>query len=223
VNASNLRPGATPNIQISAPSANPDSLRAFIGTGERLARAGRYREALNAFKRVLKLKPKDRLMMNDLAIVTADLGDSSLRRNEFGIAEQAYKIVLQAWNNDAKIHSKLGDAHNHLKQYDRAIKEYTDAINLGMNTVDIYCRLGNAYYRAGKYNDARLVYLIAIEIDERFKPAYIGIGRAYLKLNQKDAARKIQQKLQSLDRELAKELFEEIENYKKGRPARAAL
>jgi serine/threonine protein kinase/Flp pilus assembly protein TadD len=212
-----------PDIQTSASSANRDSLKALIESGERFAKAGRYREALNAFKKVLKLKPKDPLTMNDLAIVATDLGDSSLRRSEFGIAGQAYRIALQAWNNDAKIHSKLGDAQSSLKQYDRAIKQYTDAIHLGMNTADNYCRLGNAYYRTGKYNDARLVYLIAIEIDERHKQTYIGLGRTYLKLNQKDAARKIQQKLQSLDRELAKELFEEIENYKKGRPVRTAL
>ncbi len=212
-----------PDIQTSASSINPDSMKAFIESGERLAKAGRYQAALNAFKKALKFKPGDSLTMNDLAIVTTDLGDLSLRRNEFAIAEEAYKIALQAWNNDAKIHSKLGDAQSSLKQYNRAIKQYTDAINLGMNTVDIYCRLGDAYYRTGKYNDARLVYLIAIEIDERYKQAYTGLGRTYLKLNQKDAARKIQQKLQSLDRELAKELFEEIENYKKGRPARAAL
>ncbi|MGH9851286.1 MAG: protein kinase domain-containing protein, partial [Blastocatellia bacterium] len=212
-----------PAIRTSASSINPDLPKEFIKNGERLAKDGRYREALNSFKRALKLIPEDPLTMNDLAIVATDLGDSSLRRNEFGIAEQAYKIALQAWNNDAKIHSKLGDAHSSLKQYDRAIKQYTDAINLGMNTVDIYHRLGNAYYRTGKYNDARLVYLIAIEIDERHKQAYIGLGRTYLKLNQKDAARKIQQKLQSLDRELAKELFQEIENHKKGRPVRTAL
>ncbi len=212
-----------PDIQTSASSINPDLPKEFIKNGERLVKAGRYQEALNSFKKVLKLKPKDPLTMNDLAIVTADLGDLSLRRNEFGIAGQAYQITLQAWNNDAKIHSKLGDAHSSLKQYDRAIKQYTDAINLGMNTVDNYCRLGDAYYRTGKYNDARLVYLIAVQIDEQYKQAYIGLGRTYLKLNQKDAARKIQQKLQSLDRELAKELFEEIENYKKGRPVRTAL
>jgi len=212
-----------PDIPAFASSANPDLLKAAIETGERLAKSGRYQEALNAFKKALKFKPGDSLIMNDLAIVSADLGDLSLRRSEFGIAEQAYKIALQAWNKDAKIHSKLGDAQSSLRQYDRAIKQYTDAINLGMNTVDIYCRLGNAYYRTGKYNDARLVYLIAVQIDEQYKQAYIGLGRAYLKLNQKDAARKIQQKLQSLDRELAKELFEEIENYKKGRPVRTAL
>jgi serine/threonine protein kinase/Flp pilus assembly protein TadD len=222
-NTSSRRPKPAPGIQTSASSANPDSLKEFIGAGERLARAGRYQEALNAFEKVLKLRPKDQLTMNDLAIFSADLGDLSFRRNEFGIAGQAYKIALQAWNNDAKIHRKLGDAHSSLKQFDRAIKEYTNAISLGMNTVDVYCRLGDAYYRAGKYNDARLVYLIALEIDERHKQAYIGLGRAYLKLNQKDAARKIQQKLQSLDRELAKELSEEIENHKKGRPGRTAL
>jgi superkiller protein 3 len=221
--ASSRSPKPAPGIQSSITSVNPDSLKEFIGTGERLARAGRYQEALKAFERVLKLKPKDQLTMNDLAIVTADLGDLSLKRNEFGIAERAYKIALQIWNNDAKIHSKLGDAHSGLKRYDRAIKEYTDAISLGMNTADIYLRLGNACYRAGKYNDARLVYLMAIEIDERHKQAYLGLGRAYLKLNQKDAARKIQQKLQSLDRELAKELSEEIEHHKKGRLGREAL
>jgi serine/threonine protein kinase/Tfp pilus assembly protein PilF len=221
-NASSRRPKPAPGIQSSVTSVNPDLLKEFIGTGGRLAKAGRYQEALNAFERVLKLKPKDQLTMNDLAIVTADLGDLSLKRNEFGIAERAYKIALQVWNNDATIHSKLGDAHSGLKRYDRAIKEYTDAISLGMNTADVYLRLGGACYRAGKYNDARLVYLMAIEIDERHKQAYLGLGRTYLKLNQKDAARKIQQKLQSLDRELAKELSEEIENHKKGRPVRTA-
>jgi len=208
---------------IKSNSANPDLPRVFIKNGERLAKAGRYQEALNSFKRALKLKPVDHLTMNDLAIVATDLGDLSLRRNEFTIAQQAYKIALQVWNNDAKIHSKLGDTHSNLKQYDRAIKEYTDAINLGMATADMHCRLGDAYYRAGKYDAARLLYLIAIENDERHKPAYIGLGRTYLKLNRKDAARKIQQKLQSLDRELAKELFQEIENHKKGRPVRTAL
>ena len=192
---------AASDTQTSATSVNPDSPKVFIENGERLAKAGRHGEALNSFKRALKLKPEDPFMRNDLAIVAADLGDSSLRRNEFGIAEQAYKIALQFWNNDAKIHSKLGDTHNDLKQYDRAIKEYTDAITLGMNTVEIYCRLGDVYYRIGKYADARLLYLIAIETDERYKQAYIGLGQTYLKLNQKDAARKVQQKLQSLNRE----------------------
>ncbi len=184
---------------IRSNSANPDSPKVLIENGERLAKAGRYREALNSFKRALKFKPADPLTMNDLAIVATDLGDSSLRRNELGVAQQAYKIALQFWNNDARIHSELGDAHNSLKQYDRAIEEYTEAINLGMNTADIYCRLGDVYYRTGKYDDARLLYLIAMEIDERYKPAYVGLGQTYLKLNQKDAARKIQQKLQLLD------------------------
>jgi len=213
-NLSDLQPSSvaiTKDIRSKASSVNPDSPKAFIENGERLAKAGRYREALNSLKRALKLKPEDLFMMNDLAIVAADLGDSSLRRNEFGIAEQAYKIALQFWNNDAKIHSKLGDTHNGLKQYDRAIKEYTDAINLGMNTADMHCRLGDVYYRAGKYDDARLLYLIATEIDGAHKQAYLGLGRTYLKLNRKDAAHGIQRKLQLLDRELAKELAATID------------
>jgi serine/threonine protein kinase/Flp pilus assembly protein TadD len=209
-----LIPAAAPDIRTSASPANPDSPKALIENGGILARAGRYPEALNSLKRALKLKPEDSLTINDLAIVAADLGDSSFGRNEFSVAEQAYKIALQVWNNDAKIHSRLGDTHNSLKQYDRAIKEYTNAINLGMNSADIYRRLGDAYYRTGKYDDARLLYLIAIEIDEQHKQAHLGLGRADLRLNRKDAARKIQQKLQSLDRELAKELFEEIEQYR---------
>jgi serine/threonine protein kinase/Flp pilus assembly protein TadD len=184
---------------IKSNSANPDSPKVLIETGERLAKAGRYREAMDSFRRALKLKPEDPLTMNDLAIVTADLGDSSLRGNEFAVAEQAYKIALQVWKHDARIHSQLGDAHNSLRQYERAIREYTEAINLGQHTADAYCKLGAAYYRTGKYDDARLLYLIAIEIDERHKPAYVGLGQTYLKLKQKDAARKIQQKLQSLD------------------------
>ncbi len=203
------------DIQTSAASVNPDSPKVLIENGGRLAKAGRYQDALNAFKRAMKLKPGDSLTMNDLAIVATDLGDSSLRRNEFGIAQQAYGIALQFWNTDAKVHSNLGDTYNGLKQYDRAIKEYTNAISLGMNTADIYCRLGGVYYRTGKYDDARLLYLIAIDIDDQSKQAYMGLGRAYLKLNREDAARKIQRKLQSLDRELARELSEEIENNKK--------
>ncbi len=213
-NLSAMQPSSsavTKDSRSKASSVNPDSPKAFIENGERLAKAGRYREALNSFKRALKLNPEDSFMRNDLAIVAADLGDSSLRKNEFGIAEQAYKIALQFWNHDAMIHSKLGDAHNSLKQYDRAIKEYTDAISLGMNTAGMHCRLGDVYYRAGKYDDARLLYLIATEIDGAYKQAYMGLGRTYLKLNRKDAANGIQRKLQSLDRELAKELAATID------------
>ncbi len=220
INSRKSKSVTTPDIQTPASSINPDSPKVFIKNGERFAKAGRYQEALNSFKKALKLKPGDPLTMNDLAIVTTDLGDLSLRRNELRIAQQAYNIALQYWNNDAEIHSKLGDSHNGLKQYDRAIKEYTDAINLGMNTVEMYCRLGDVYYRAGKYNDARPLYLIAIEIDERCRQAYIGLGRTYLKLDQKGAARKIHQKLQLLDPKSAKELFEEIENDKKRRPVK---
>ncbi|MGH9839763.1 MAG: protein kinase domain-containing protein [Blastocatellia bacterium] len=213
-NLSAMQPSAvavTKEIRSEASSVNPDSPKAFIENGERFAKAGRYRESLNSLKRALKLKPEDPFMRNDLAIAAADLGDSSFMRNEFGIAEQAYKIALQFWSHEARIHGKLGNTYNSLKQYDRAIKEYTDAINLGLNTADMQCRLGDAYYRAGKYGDARLLYLIATEIDGAHKQAYMGLGRTYLKLNQKDAAHRIQRKLQSLDRELAKELAATID------------
>lgn len=176
----------------------------LIEKGEQLAKAGRHREALNSLKKALKLKPEDPFMLNGLAIVAANLGDSSFRKNEFTIAEQAYGIALQFWKSDATTHHKLGDTYTGLKRYEKAIQEYTNAINLGRTTAETQGRLGDAYFRAGKYDDARIVYQMAMEMDGTYKPAYQGLERTYLKLNLKEAAQRIQRKLQLLDREPAK-------------------
>jgi serine/threonine protein kinase/Flp pilus assembly protein TadD len=176
----------------------------LIEKGEQLAKAGRHREALNSLKKALKLKPEDPFILNGLAIVAANLGDSSFRKNEFTIAEQAYGIALQFWSNDATTHHKLGDTYTGLKRYEKAIQEYTNAINLGRTTAETQGRLGDAYFRAGKYDDARIVYQMAMEMDGTYKPVYQGLERTYLKLNLKEAAQRIQRKLQLLDREPAK-------------------
>jgi tetratricopeptide (TPR) repeat protein len=100
--------------------------------------AGRYQEAIEAYKQAIKLKPDYASAYNDLGCAYNDLG----RHQE---ASEAFKQAIKLKPDYATANYNLGIACYALGRYQEAIDAYKQAIKLKPDDIDAHYNLGIAY------------------------------------------------------------------------------
>ena len=94
---------------------------------------------------------------------------------------------------------------------DEAIVSFNKAISLDDKNSLAYTGLGSAYVRKGSFDEAIVSFNKAISLDAKNSPAYYALGLAYLSLDKKDLALEQYNILNELNKDLAKQLYKEIE------------
>ncbi len=163
--------------------------------------AGKYDEAIDQFKKSLKLFTKD-TDTTTRALAYYGLGVAYRMRNQYDDAVGAFsdgiKLITDAAKQDTNytIPPELGDAFLrrgicwfYKDEYGLAEKDFDESAGIGSTDPKPFTWKGIALARQGKTLDAINVYSMALRFDNRFLLAHVNRGLAYVTL--KDYAKAV--------------------------------
>lgn len=143
---------------------------------------GLYKEAIDAFKQALRIKPDAPGGHLGLGIVYSDLG-------MYSEAIEEYKQVIRIKPDFAGVHLNLGIAYMQLGMYKEAIEAYKQAIWLKPDYLEVHGNLGVVYDSLGMYREAIEAYKQVIRIKPDDEGAHYNIGITYMKLGMHSEAK----------------------------------
>jgi tetratricopeptide (TPR) repeat protein len=106
-----------------------------------------------------------------------------LSKDDFGKAEEHFKILLQIVPKEPNPHDCLGDLYMKTGRFDEAISQYEQAVKLDPHWVYSQSKIGSAYIMTGRYEEGRKAFEAATPM--RLQPAgkvydQEGIARSYI-------------------------------------------
>jgi tetratricopeptide (TPR) repeat protein len=164
------------------------------------AEAGRYREAMEAYKQAISLNPYSAEAHYNLGLAYNGLG-------MYEEAVEASKLAISLSPYLAEAHYNLGFAYNALGMRKEAVKAYKQAISLNPYFAEAYINLGFAYNGLGMYEEAVEAYKQVVRMRPDSAEAHYNLGFAYFRANDRDSALEEYGKLKDLNSRYADELF----------------
>jgi tetratricopeptide (TPR) repeat protein len=195
---------------------------------------GMYREAVETFKKAVKVHP-------NFAEAHYNLGVAYEKIGKYEDAIEACKKVIRITPNYAMAYNHLGVVYTRLRMYWEAVEAHKQAVRINPDYANAYYNLGNtylrflgmhreavevrikpddaeahydlgtAYYKLGMYREAIEVLKEAIRIKPELVEAHFGLGLAHLELGDRSSALEEYEILKDLDPQKADELFNLIE------------
>lgn len=162
--------------------------------------AGMYKEAIDAYKQAIRIKPDDAKAHNNLGVAYAESG-------MYKEAIEAYKQAIRIKPDDAKAHDNLGNAYAESGMHKEAIEAYKQAIRIKPDDAVAHYNLGVAYGKAGKYEEEIEAYKQAIRIKPDYAVAHYNLGVSYLASGDRGMALEEYKILKDLDPQRANKLF----------------
>lgn len=135
-----------------------DSYKGHVSLGSLSYLAGKKDEAIQEFKKAIKINSNRAGAYYNLALAYYDTG-----RREGAI--NAYKKALKIKPDYSEAFNGLGDAYYGLGKKLEAIEEYKKAVKVNRKYADAYYNLGKAYVSLGMTKDAISAYEKVIEIN----------------------------------------------------------
>ena len=169
-------------------------------TGCYYVEASLHKEAIEAFKQAIRIKPDFAEAHYNLGVVYGDLG-------KYQEEIEAYKQAIRIKPDFAEAHVNLGVAYGKLGKYREEIEAYKQAIRIKPDFADAHYNLGVAYGKLGKYQEEIEAYKQAIRIKPDDAEAHYNLGVAYLLLYDRGSALEQYKILKDLDTEKANKLF----------------
>ena len=114
--------------------------------------------AQELYKKILKIKPDHSNALNNLGIISFNLGDNQNTINY-------YKKAIASDQNNSNAYNNLGVVFNILGEVHKAKNCYEKAIKINPNYADAYNNLGIIFYNSGDNQKAKDCYEAAIKID----------------------------------------------------------
>ncbi len=179
---------------------------AFLASGEKYARAGKYKEAVIQFRNAIEIDPRFAqahyqlasvyLKLNSLqqayrelsTAVELDPGNTDgqlqlatllIGARKYDDAAKAVEKVIAADPRNARAHTVLGQKHVMLQAWPLAIREFQTAIELDPKQVENYGGLGLAYVSTGRTSEAEATLQKATEVQSKSVVALLNLGRFY--------------------------------------------
>ncbi|MCL5023503.1 MAG: tetratricopeptide repeat-containing serine protease family protein [Nitrospirae bacterium] len=128
--------------------------------GSAYDKARRYREAIEAYSRAVKMK-------SDYGEAYVNLGVAYYKLERYAEAVEAYKkaITIQAGNHS--VYDKLGATYVILGEYAKALDAFRQSIRLDPKNAETHFNLGVASVLAGDKDSAVQEYFILKELDRK--------------------------------------------------------
>ena len=153
----------------------PDDLNTLFRAANALRLAGRYCEAVEAYRRLLARWPDVAEVHNNLGLALQDLG-----RLDQALASYRRALTLKP---------ELADAHNNLgtvlvarDEREAALPCFSRALALRDDFLPAYLNLGCCLQNLGRPQEALPLYRRALELEPRSIEARINLGTAYQEL-----------------------------------------
>jgi tetratricopeptide (TPR) repeat protein/MFS family permease len=144
--------------------------RRIMEKGERYIEEGRFEEAINQFKKALKINPEFVEAYNDIGSLNAWQG-------KFEEAINYYEKALRIEPEFKPALIGLASAYDRKGNIKKAEKIYKKILNLDPNVAIVYVSLGNIYFKEGKIDEAVYSYRKALEIEP-----YLEVARKNLEI-----------------------------------------
>jgi Flp pilus assembly protein TadD len=122
--------------------------------GLRLAREGRFEDAVRAFEEALAAAPDDAVIRANLGRCDANWGVSLLAKGDAAGAEQATRRARDLLPEDAVVRLNLAACLDERGYPARAAAEVRKAVELGPGVAAAHDRMGSVHYREGRLEDA---------------------------------------------------------------------
>ncbi|RJQ49712.1 MAG: tetratricopeptide repeat protein [Nitrospiraceae bacterium] len=174
-----------------------------LSLGDAYMTSGKYKEAKEAFKQAIRLRPDHAVSHFKLGMVYGIL-NSEMDEIE------AYKQAIRLKPDYAEAYYNLGKAYGKLGNDTAEIDAYINAISVKPDYADAFMDLGSVYMRSRRYKDARKAYEQAVILKPGNAEAYFYLGIVYIRLHDKGAAFDQYRILKGLDQRKAEELFNQI-------------
>lgn len=176
---------------------------AYNEMGNALLGLDRDAEAVEALREAVRIQPD-----NDSA--QANLGTAYSRLEKYEEALEAFREAVRINPNDVATYSNLASTYNDMGRYKEAVEAARRAIVLQSDLPNPRRHLGYAYLKTGRYTEAVASLKEAVRLDPAYAEAHHDLGLAYLALHNRRAALKEYKTLQGLNRDLAKQLYKQI-------------
>lgn len=158
----------------------PNGLRREIAV--RLARAGKYDEAVESFRKAIRTRPDDAELHLYLGIMQARSGNPV-------DAEASYLEAVRLDPDDARIHFALGQLYAGAGNDERAVDAYLRALVAQPDFAEAHIELGRAFQRAGRHDLAVRPYFEAVRVEPRNSVARYGLALSLIRIERYADAR----------------------------------
>ncbi|MBZ5623342.1 MAG: tetratricopeptide repeat protein [Acidobacteriia bacterium] len=204
---------------LAACSRDPATEKAaFLTSGEKYAKAGKYQEAVIEFRNAIEIDPRSAEAHYQLAsaylklkatpqayrelLTTVELDPQNseaqlqlatlfISGRKYDEAQKAAEKVIAADPRNARAHMVLGEKHAAVQAWPLAIREFRTAIELDPTQVENYAGLALAYVSTSRAPEAEATLKRAIEVQPKSIDARLNLGRFYFlqhRLAQAEAA-----------------------------------
>jgi len=155
---------------------------------------GDYDNAVLAFQRATKLKPKN-------VSPYIELADIYLATGLFDLSEKYCFYALEKDKENARIYYILGQIYFHKGNYNKACLFFQNAIKYNSDNPYYYNYIGLAYLRLKEYNKANTAFLTATAMDNSVYFFYFNLGLSYEELKMWEKAKKSYEKCLKLEKD----------------------
>ena len=144
-------------IRVAGKLQDPTAAK-YNAAGLELIRSGKFEEAVDSYKKAIKLK-------KDYSEAHFNLGDAYFLAEQYKKAVEAYKQAVRYQPDFITAHNNLGTAYYRLGEYKKAIESYKQSIRLYPKQSMVYYNLGGVYAERGDQQTALEQYQILKTID----------------------------------------------------------
>lgn len=152
--------------------ARPGSSTPWFALGEAFDNSGKHAQAINAYRKGLRISPTATGAWNNLGVAYNGAG-------EHAQAIDAYRHALQIDPRDAMTWRNLGRTYNEARQFAQAIEVLLKALDIDPLDANGWSDLGTAYAGTGQYAQGIEAYRHSLQINPKDAETWYNLGTSY--------------------------------------------
>ena len=157
--------------------SNNLNLEEIFSIAEKKHKEKRLNAAKNLYNQILKQEPNHVAALNNLAILSNQLGESSKALN-------CFKKLVEINPKDFNSYNNLGVLYERLEENQKSLNCYEKAIQINPNFEILYFNQGNILKKLKELKKAANSYKKTIEINPSFVKAYYNLGTTFRALGE---------------------------------------
>ncbi len=144
-----------------------------LGQGIDLFQAGKYNEAVNAFKKSAALSP----FSDNSATAYQYMGQAYAKLEDTDKAIKTYQEAIRIYPQRAEFQMALGDIYMEKEMQEEALAEYEAAVKLDSEDAESRYSLGQSYIKAGNLTQAREQFEAVVRLTPISAAGFYGLGQ----------------------------------------------
>jgi tetratricopeptide (TPR) repeat protein len=154
----------------------PGDAAAHNNLGNALARAGQFVDAIECYRRALKLRPHFVEARNNLAQAHDGLGSELAAQGRWDEAGVSFQQALDIDPNFSEAHCNLGNALRSAGQIRRSLESYDRALKIVPRFAEAHCNRAISLRLLGRAAESQAACRNALDINPRLAAAFIVLG-----------------------------------------------